>query len=78
MSYPDLHVRACDVADDKARRELAAFMANEFPILNILVNNAGVQRDIDLSSGVDEFLAGENEIRVNLEGPVILLMCEPL
>ena len=69
---PDLHVRICDVADDKARGELAAFMANEFPGLNVLVNNAGVQRDIDLTKGIDEFLAGENEIRVNLEAPIIL------
>jgi hypothetical protein len=49
------------------RGELAAFMANEFPELNVLVDNAGVQRDIDLTKGVDELLAGENEIRVNLE-----------
>ncbi len=47
-------------------------MANEFPELNVLVNNVGVQRDIDLTKGVDEFLAGENEIRVNLEAPIIL------
>jgi uncharacterized oxidoreductase len=38
-------------------------MANEFPKLNVLVNNAGVQRDIDLTKGVDEFFARENEIR---------------
>ena len=43
-----------------------------FPALNVLVNNAGVQRDVDLTQGVDDFLAGENEIRVNLESPIIL------
>jgi uncharacterized oxidoreductase len=70
--HPDLHVRVCDVADDTARKGLAAFIAERFPALNILVNNAGVQRDIDLTGGVDEFLAGDNEVRVNLEAPIIL------
>lgn len=69
---PALHVRVCDVADDAARRDLAAFAAARFPALNVLINNAGVQRDIDLTRGVDEFLAGDNEIRINLEAPIVL------
>ena len=40
--------------------------------LNVLVNNAGVQRDVDFTKGIDDFLAGENEIRVNLEATIIL------
>ncbi len=43
-----------------------------FEGLNILVNNAGVQRDIDFTKGIDDFLAGENEIRVNLEAAILL------
>jgi len=70
--HPKLHTRVCDVADREARQALAAFMAERFPQVNVLVNNAGVQRDIDLTHGVEEFLAGENELRVNLEAPIIL------
>jgi uncharacterized oxidoreductase len=70
--HPDLHVHACDVADENGRKELAAFVTDRFPALNILVNNAGVQRDIDLTRGPGEFLGGENEIRINLEAPVVL------
>jgi uncharacterized oxidoreductase len=40
--------------------------------LNILVNNAGVQRDIDFTKGISEFLTGENEIKINLEAPIVL------
>jgi uncharacterized oxidoreductase len=47
-------------------------MANEFPELNVLVNNAGVRHDIDLTKGIDQFLAVENEIRVNLAAPIVL------
>lgn len=40
--------------------------------MNILVNNAGVQRDIDFTKGISEFFAGENEIKINLEAPIVL------
>ena len=38
-----MHLRACDVAGDKAREELAALVADRFPELNVLADNAGVQ-----------------------------------
>ncbi len=71
---PELHIRTCDVSNLDDCRALAAWVGAEYPKLNILVNNAGIQRDVDLTRGVDEFLAGESEIRVNLEAPVILSM----
>lgn len=70
--HPDLHTHVCDVADPEDRRALVAFIAGRFPQLNVLVSNAGVQRDIDLTHGVEEFLSGDNEIRVNLEAPIVL------
>lgn len=70
--HPDLYTRVCDLADAQSRQALATFVAERFPQLNILVNNAGVQRDIDLTHGIDEFLAGDNELRINLEAPIAL------
>ena len=70
--HPNLHVKRCDVASDRDRSDLAALVVTEFGALNVLVNNAGVQRDIDLTKGIAEFLAGENEIRINLEAPILL------
>lgn len=52
--------------------DLRDWASRELPALNVLVNNAGVQRDVDLVAGIDEFLAGDNEIRVNLEAPIVL------
>jgi len=71
-SHPELHIRSCDVADDADRRALADWLAREFPGLNVLVNNAGIQRDVDFTQGLDEWLGGENEIRINLEAPIAL------
>lgn len=70
--HPALAIRRCDVADPEDCRALAKWAAEELPELNVLVNNAGIQRDLDFTKGADELLAGESEIRVNLEAPVVL------
>ncbi len=70
--HPALKIHVCDVTRAKDRKGLLEWARRELPGLNILVNNAGVQRDIDLTHGLDEFLAGENEISVNLEAPIFL------
>jgi len=70
--HPELHTRVCDVSKEEDRKGLVDWTAANFPGLNVLVNNAGVQRDVDFTKGIDDFLAAENEIRVNLEAPIIL------
>jgi uncharacterized oxidoreductase len=70
--HPDLHIKVCDIADEADRRALVKWATANFRNLNILVNNAGVQRDIDFTKGIDEFLAGVNEIKINLEAPIVL------
>ncbi len=70
--HPELKIKVCDVAEEADRKSLVEWITNKFPKLNILVNNAGIQRDVDFTKGIDEFLAGENEIKINLEAPIIL------
>jgi uncharacterized oxidoreductase len=70
--HPEFHIRVCDVADEADRNSLLEWATSNFSKLNILVNNAGVQRDIDFTKGVSEFLSGENEIRINLEATIVL------
>jgi len=69
---PGLHTFQCDAADPSGRRALARYAAGNFPELNILVNNAGIQRDIDLTKGTADLEIGEDEIRINLEAPIAL------
>ena len=71
-NHPELHIKVCNVAEEGDRRTLVEWITANFPNLNILVNNAGVQRDIDFTKGIAEFLAGENEIKINLEAPIVL------
>jgi uncharacterized oxidoreductase len=70
--HPELHVRTCDVASRSECRALARWMRAHFEGLNVLVNNAGIQRDIDFSEGAGELLAGEDEVGINLEAPILL------
>ena len=69
---PGLKTIKCDVTDTDDRISLLAYVRDSFPGVNILVNNAGIQRDIDLTKGPTDFDNGESEIRVNLEAPILL------
>ena len=67
---PALHIRVADVADERSRQDLAAWMASEFPRLNVLVNNAGVQYRFDIRS--DDVAKADEEIAINLAAPIHL------
>ena len=69
---PGIHTFKCDVANPDDRKDLFNHVSKNFPEVNILINNAGIQRDIDLTKGLDEFDRGDSEIRINLEAPVYL------
>jgi len=69
---PALHTLQCDVADVGQRQALFEWATGQFPALNVLVNNAGIQRQIDLCAGADSLLDGEDEIEINLTAPIHL------
>jgi len=71
---PGLRGLACDVAQPGERRRLAEWAVRELPGLNVLVNNAGVQREADLASGDQPWERTREEIAVNLEAPIDLSM----
>jgi uncharacterized oxidoreductase len=48
-----VHTIQCDVADTEKRQALFDWTIENFPDLNILVNNAGIQRKIDLKKGME-------------------------
>ena len=70
--YPALHTKTADLSDLAGCQELSLWAADRFERLNLLINNAGVQRDIDFTRGASEFLSGENELRIDLEAPILL------
>ncbi len=72
QAYPEIRIRVCDVSDDEDRRALCSWVTDHYPDLNVLINNAGIQRDIDFNRGADDLTAGPSEIDININGPVYL------
>ncbi|MGH3635932.1 SDR family oxidoreductase [Mycobacterium sp.] len=67
---PGMGCSSLDQQDPADIRRFAAELTNHYPDLNVVVNNAGVQRVEDLSAGdVD---AAEETVAINLLGPIRL------
>jgi uncharacterized oxidoreductase len=69
---PGIMALPCDVGDAQQRENLAEEVLHRFPDLDILVNNASVQRYIDLTKGYKELTSGDDEIAINLIATVEL------
>jgi uncharacterized oxidoreductase len=46
---PNLQAKVCDISKAEDRLELLTWVLSDFANLNVLVNNAGIQRDIDFT-----------------------------
>jgi uncharacterized oxidoreductase len=69
---PQLHTRCCDLAGEAGREALYDWVIAEFPRVNVLVNNAGLQRAIDLTAGIAPLRCTDDEIEINLRAPIHL------
>jgi len=68
---PGLATRVSDLADPLQRIELAAWAVKQFPSLDVLVNNAGIQRRLSLLQTL-EWDELHTELAINLEAPIHL------
>lgn len=72
--YPQLTTYVCDVGNAEERISMFNWISLEFPQLNILVNNAGIQRrGLQLRQEQPWEVLSE-EIKINLEAPLHLSM----
>lgn len=72
--FPNLHIRVCDVSDKCERQSLAKWVTSEFPDLNVLVNNAGIQQRVNLLDAAADWDYYQQEIAANQEAPIHLSM----
>ncbi len=68
--HPELKTRVCDLSKETQRTALARWAKSEFPKLNVLVNNAGIQRRVRIAE--DKWKPAHEEIAINLEAPIHL------
>ena len=67
-----VHTLQSDVSDLQATVALRDRIVREFPALNMLVNNAGMMRKVNLRDGID-FEVVDREVETNLSGPIRLV-----
>jgi uncharacterized oxidoreductase len=67
---PSLHTIRCDISVDGERTSLLKAIESDSNGLNILVNNAGIQRFISLKGGREELLKVDDEIDTNLKAQI--------
>ena len=71
IKYPNLHIRVCDVSHSSDRVSLFEWVTREFPKMNILVNNAGIQRRFQIAQN-SNWEKIEEELAINLDAPIHL------
>ena len=69
---PQIQAKVCDVSREKERESLFNWVKDNFRDLNVLINNAGIQRMVNLKKGTQDLFSGENEVETNLIAPIHL------
>lgn len=69
---PQIQAKVCDVSREKERESLFNWVKGNFSDLNVLINNAGIQRMVNLKKGTQDLFSGENEVETNLIAPIHL------
>ncbi|MFD2935862.1 SDR family oxidoreductase [Spirosoma flavum] len=70
--FPNLHTRVCDVSQAQDREELSSWLNEEFPNLNILINNAGIQQMLSFAGEPIALADIERELTTNVTAPIHL------
>ena len=69
---PGVYFRVCDVSKARSRQALVDWLMSEFRKLNILINNAGIQRQVNFLKGPKDLREADNEVTTNLVAPIHL------
>src|SRR4051794_41016163 len=70
QQLPQIKIVQSDVSDIHAVQFLFEQLTKEFPELNILINNAGIMREINLHNQSESPASITQEIETNLKGPI--------
>lgn len=71
--FPDVHTFQSDVSEPASISELHQKVITQFPNLNMLINNAGVMRKINLHDPSNYLENITTEIETNLMGPIRMI-----
>jgi len=69
-AFPQIHTFRSDVSDPKAIASLYEQVTEQFPEFSILINNAGIMREINVHDKAGSLEDITREIEINLSGPI--------
>lgn len=69
---PQIQTKRCDLSKTNERESFCNWVKENYKDLNIVINNAGIQRNINLREGTTELLNGEDEVQTNFVAPMYL------
>jgi uncharacterized oxidoreductase len=67
---PQIQAMQCDLSKKEDRESFCDRVRDNYKDLNILVNNAGIQKAINLRKGTTELFGGEDEVQINFAAPI--------
>jgi uncharacterized oxidoreductase len=67
---PHIHIIKSDVSQPREIESLLVRMMNDFPHLNVIINNAGIMRRINMHDITIDLEDLTEEIDINLKGPI--------
>lgn len=70
-NYPEVITRVCDLSKTEEREQLYNWISEEHSDLNVLINNAGIQKDVLLSDSAF-YQHAKEELEINIEAPIHL------
>lgn len=72
QALPGVHGWTSDIGNPEDRISLARRIESDFPSLNVVINNAGIQRRISLAADSSPWAERQKEIDILLSGPIHL------
>lgn len=68
----ELHAFPLDLSSKESMDALAVYIETNYPALDLLINNAGVQHNYNFTTATDTYDAVNGEIAINLTGQIYL------
>lgn len=74
---PEISTRRCDISKSEEVDSLFRWVTTSYPQINVLINNAGIQRQIELKKGIEALPRGgdDDEISINLRSQIYMSAC---
>lgn len=72
MKYPNFHGIKADLAEEEGLKRIVAIVQRDYPNINVLINNAGIQHQYSWLQAQDAWSKIDQELSINLVAPLKL------